>query len=99
MEMQEVLMPSVVQVVIQSYLVGDKKVVKMLKGSVGVVVSVLLVSLLLIGSLLLSFLLAAQIQEEGMAIVEIGTTLAHEMASTYPEFNRSVRRFPAFESK
>ena len=79
-------MPSFVKQLVHFYLLGDKKVIKALKGSIGVVVTILLVSLLLIGSLLMSFLLAAQIQEEGMAIVEIGTTLAQEMASHYPEF-------------
>ncbi|XP_075260267.1 transmembrane protein 245-like isoform X2 [Convolutriloba macropyga] len=83
---QSVLMPSFVKQLVHFYLLGDKKVIKALKGSIGVVVTILLVSLLLIGSLLMSFLLAAQIQEEGMAIVEIGTTLAQEMASHYPEF-------------
>ncbi|XP_063719897.1 transmembrane protein 245-like isoform X2 [Symsagittifera roscoffensis] len=86
MENQHILMPSFLKQMIHFYLLGDKKVIKVLKGSIGVVVTVLLVSLLLVGSIVLSFLLAAQIQEEGMAIVEIGTTLAHEASSMYPEF-------------
>ena len=85
-EVQDVLMPTGIHKLIQYYLEGDRKVIKALQGSIGIVVSVLLVLLLLLGCLIMSFFLAAQIQQETMAVVEMGNTLAQEMTASYPQF-------------